>query len=146
MDSKLILAIYIKESVYLTDRAKVQLLESLNNKESIDEQQTVGYLAQTLGGSAVMAMDVARVGMLITVAYKVYKAFFSKAAKACRTKAGRDKQECIYKYKVAALRQQIKALKKNRAYCKKAKEPEKCRQRIDSEIEKVKQKIKKLKY
>lgn len=85
----------------------------------------------TLGSVVVAAL-------VITLAYKTYKRFLSKAARACNNKGGAEKTSCMNKYKKHATQIRIKDLQKGTAACSKTKSPEKCKQKIQKKITKLK--------
>jgi hypothetical protein len=76
-------------------------------------------------------------GMAAYGAAKVYKRFFSQAAKSCAGKSGPAKDACMKQFKAKALQAKIQSLMKSKATCKKAKNPQKCMTAIDAEIQKA---------
>lgn len=72
------------------------------------------------GGAAVAAL-------LGYGAVKLYKAFLSKAARACKGKSGAEKTACIQAYKVKGYQAQANAIKAGMSKCEKSKDPEKCK-------------------
>lgn len=81
---------------------------------------------------------------LLMTAYKTYKDYLSKAARACDTMTGRDKSLCMTKYKMEGIRNYIQQLQKSLTKCEEAKYPEKCREKIKERIQKLEEKHKKL--
>lgn len=77
----------------------------------------------------------------ITLAYKSYKRFFSKAAKACSHYSGNQKTNCMTKYKKQAMTSQVSFLKKGMSQCSKSKDPTKCKQKIQTKINSIKGKL-----
>lgn len=93
-----------------------------------------GYV-QGAGDAITGAAAVALAAAITTVAYKVYKAKFSKAARACVQYKGIQKEECMLKFKKDALQAKIKMLQKGAAkLCSKNKNPGECRARIQAKI------------
>jgi len=76
-------------------------------------------------------------------AYKIYKNYFSKAAKYCKDKTGEEKKACMVNYQNNAYQMKINALKKSLSLSKKANNPKKYTEKIQKEINKLKKKIKK---
>ena len=68
-------------------------------------------------------------------AYKIYKRFLSKAARACKGDA--DKSACMAKFKDQAKQAQIKELKKGVSACSKSSDPGKCKTVINNKIAKL---------
>ena len=81
------------------------------------------YKGQTQG--AMVVGGIAAAALAAALAVKVYKNYLSKAARACKGKKGPDKQQCMRKAKVDAIKQKIMSLTKAQgAACKKTKQPE----------------------
>ncbi|MGD2071934.1 MAG: hypothetical protein PVG65_00385 [Candidatus Thorarchaeota archaeon] len=83
------------------------------------------------------------VSLAIFGSYKVYKRFFSKAAKACRGLSGKDKSACMKKHKRDARMNQIKDLKASASFCSKSKDPAKCKAGISKKVAKLQKKLSK---
>jgi len=83
--------------------------------------------------------------IIVSVGYKIYKNFLSKAAKACKGKKGEDKSKCMKVYKGKALTEEIKAMTSLMKECSKTKHPDKCRRKIQNKINEKKKKIQVLK-
>jgi len=91
----------------------------------------------THGGVATLAA--ATIAALVTtVAYKTYKRFLSKAAKACNKYSGTEKTGCMNKFKRDATKRRIQDLTKGKQACKHTKAPSKCISKIDKKIGKLK--------
>jgi len=75
------------------------------------------------------------------VSMKIYKAYFSKAAKSCNKFKGDEKKKCMKKFKVDAIKQQIASLNSSKSKCKNTKDPKMCVSKIDIKIAKAKQKL-----
>lgn len=84
----------------------------------------------------------ATAALVIFIGRKVYKQHFSKVARMC--KKADDKQSCIRKIKVEALNKQLQAIKSNMGLCDKAKKPEKCKAKIEQQMNKKKSEIQKV--
>lgn len=77
--------------------------------------------------------------ILATVAYKIYKRFFSAAAKAC-AKAP-DKSACMKKFKMQALSKQAAALQAGMAGCSHSKNPAQCKSKLQARLAKVRKQV-----
>ena len=83
--------------------------------------------------------------LVILVSYKLYKTYLSKAAKACKGQATSElKKICLKKYKIEALKSQIKELTTGKSACKETKNPAKCAAKVDSKIHSIQVKLQKL--
>lgn len=83
--------------------------------------------------------------LILLVARKVYKAYLTKAAKACKGQATTQlKNECIRRFKINAIKEEVKQLEINKKACDSTKNPERCRSKVDSRIAKCKSKITKV--
>lgn len=78
-------------------------------------------------------------------AWKLYKKYISKAEKACKGKSGREKTNCIEKYKLEGLQKAKAALKSKMKECDKSKQPKKCKYELVKRINKFDKKIEKSK-
>jgi len=77
----------------------------------------------------------------ITLGYKIYKRFLSKAAKSCSGFSGDQKTNCMAKYKKQAMQQQIASMTKSLSSCSKTKDPNKCKNKIGIKIKGIKAKL-----
>jgi hypothetical protein len=82
-----------------------------------------------IGGAALAALA-------LFASYKTYKRFFSKAAQACKG-SGPEKNTCMKKYKLQAIKAQIQDLQAAAAGCGKTKQPDKCKATIGNKIRKL---------
>jgi len=71
------------------------------------------------------------------IAYKAYKNYFSKAAKACAGKSGAEKQACMAKVRQQANKAKIAALRKGSSMAKNSSNPSKARAAINAKIAKA---------
>lgn len=99
--------------------------------------EDVGLKMGATGGVA--AAGVA--ALVITLAFKTYKRFLSKAARACKQFAFDAKTSCMNKYKRDALKAQVGELTKGKAKCSKSNNPTKCAEKINKKIHNVKAKL-----
>lgn len=167
MISKLVVLEYIKNvSEYKNDRKnEIQLLEDIYNCNTpsklseilIDsnylKEDDIGILTCTfLNLSEDLASKVdtgiaiagllpigALIGTILYSSVKLYKSFLSKAARSC--KGAPDKKECIKRYKEQGMVKQIKKIQGNMSKCKKTNNPEKCKEKLEKHIRKIRVKL-----
>jgi hypothetical protein len=120
-----------KLAAYIDKRASMGFEHGKDIGKSLGTQAGISKGAAMGIGGAVAA------ALIITVAYKMYKRFLSKAARACKHKSGDEKTSCMNKYKKEALKQRIKALNQGMASCSKTKNTGKCKQKITGKIRKL---------
>jgi len=84
------------------------------------------------------------VAIFIFLATKVLRSKLSAAHRACKNVPPDKKKECIRKFKADAIKNQISILQKGLSACSKSKDPNKCRQKIQKRIEKLKIKLQKI--
>jgi len=89
------------------------------------------------GGAAAAALA-------IYAGYKIYKRFFSQAAKACAGKSGKEKTACMNKYKKTALMKQASAIQSGVSKCAKSKDPAKCKAALSKKVASIKAKAAKI--
>lgn len=108
---------------------------------SADTQKAImNTSTAAIGGVAAAAVAAAA----IYAGYKVYKRFFSAAAKACGGKSGSEKTACMTQYKKKALLAQANAISSGASKCAKSKDPAKCKAAIKAKADKIKAKAAKL--
>jgi len=81
--------------------------------------------------------------LAIYVSAKIYKRFYSKAAKSCSTYKGGKKTICMKKFQLAGYKAQLMDLKQASTKCGFTKNPEKCVKTIKSKMDKINKKISK---
>ena len=105
---------------------------------------TVGGKAVTVGGKTVTAGaaagGAAGAALAIYAGAKVYKRFFSQAAKACGGQSGAAKTQCMGKYKKQAIMKQASAIQSASGSCAKSGNPEKCKAGIAKKVQSLKAK------
>jgi hypothetical protein len=89
------------------------------------------------GGAAAAALA-------IYAGYKIYKRFFSQAAKACGGQSGSAKTACMNKYKKQALMKQVAGIQSAAGACSKSKDPAKCKAAIATKVSALKAKASKI--
>ena len=103
-----------------------------------------GTKVATVGGKAVSAGaaagGAAAAAMAIYAGAKIYKRFFSQAAKACGGQSGDAKTSCMNKYKKGAIMKQAAAIQSASGTCAKSKNPEKCKAGVATKVQSLKAK------
>jgi hypothetical protein len=74
--------------------------------------------------------------------FKIYKDYFTKAARQCGTLPPEEKALCMLKARITAKNLQLQKLKQNMAKCQKAKNPEKCKEKVSGRMMKISDQIK----
>jgi len=82
----------------------------------------------------VPALVVAGTTAATIVLYRIYKNFFSAAAKACKGKTGKDKEACMLTHHINACDAVIEKAKKFLEDCPNSKNPDKCNHTTQSTI------------
>jgi len=98
--------------------------------------------AQTPAGKAVGGAAAA--ALAIYAGAKIYKRFFSQAAKSCAGKSGAEKTACMAKYKKQAIMKQASAIQSAASKCAQSKDPAKCKAAVASKVAGLKAKAAKL--
>ena len=117
------------KGVEVLDKAK-----EIATKSGVAAASFIKKYPKELGAAAVTSL-------LVYGSYKVYKRFFSAAAKACAGKSGSEKTACMKKYKIDAIRAQISDLNRSKGACNKTNNPEACKHKIDGKIAHLKNKL-----
>jgi hypothetical protein len=81
--------------------------------------------------------------LIILIAKKAYKKYLSKAVRSCRKYKGSDKDECVRKFHVDAIKHDISLMEKNKQACQATRRPGKCIEKVDKRIRKQKNKLQK---
>jgi len=142
--------VFSKEKDFGAPDRRLDKSKPITIKKPSDKQIT-GKLKQSNSAGAVASVGskfikylggLALATVLIYAAYKVYKNYFSKAAKSC---AGNpNKNICMIRYKQNAIKAQISDLQRASGSCNKSKEPAKCKFAIKSKIDILKNKIRQM--
>lgn len=104
-------------------------------------EQYVKANAALHAGAALAAAAV--VVMIFMAAKKAYKATLTKAARSCKRYEGLEKNECIRKFHVEAIKKDIQVMTQNRKSCEAARKPGKCLTKVDKRIKQQKDKLQK---
>jgi len=110
-----------------------------NFKNDITGSEAWGKISNFVTSGTGKAIGVsALVAAASFIAYKVYKNYFSKAAKACAGKSGAAKTACMAKAKQQAQRARIAALSKGKSLASKTNNPRKARAALANKIASIK--------
>lgn len=82
---------------------------------------------------------------LAMTAYRMYKDYLTKAARHCDSFEGRDKSLCMTKYKLEGLKKRKEKLEEDIRKCAEARDQQKCEESLKKKINKLEQRITKLK-
>jgi hypothetical protein len=115
--------------------------EFAQNPDLILQLYKTGLIRSGTVAGGVIA-SAAAIALLIWLAGKFYKVKLSKAAKACKQYSGDKKKQCTKKFNTDALNSKVLLLQKTKSVCNKAKKPEKCKAKIQQQIDKVNKKFK----
>jgi len=95
---------------------------------------------ETIEAKAGIIGGVALATLAIAASYKIYKNYFSKAAKSCKGRTGSEKEACMTNYKTQAYKMQKMALDKSLSLADKTDSPKKFKQKIQIQINKISKK------
>jgi flagellar biosynthesis/type III secretory pathway protein FliH len=129
------------------DQLQTAVNSALKRSQEVGRQrgwqtgEEAGYETGMQTGATGAFAAAAIAALVITVSYKVYKRFLSKAARACKNLAGDAKTSCMNKYKRESLKAQVTELQKGRSICSKSKDPGKCTLKIDKKLHNIKVKL-----
>ena len=98
----------------------------------------VGKFATTKAGMA--TGGAAAAALAIYAGYKIYKRFFSQAAKSCAGQSGAAKTACMNKFKKQAIMKQASAIQAASGTCAKSKDPAKCKAAVGKKVASLKAK------
>ncbi len=128
----------VKKSVTL----RAQITKSFNNLK----QQASSATNATTSFVKAHPNEIAGVMLAILAIYasvKIYKRFYSKAAKSCSSYKGLKKTTCMKKFQLSAYKAQLIDLKRAATQCGLTKNPEKCVKTIKNKMDKINKKISK---
>ena len=86
-------------------------------------------------------MLVLSVGGLLMTAYRLYKDYLTKAARACANLDPKEKRLCMLKYKIDGKRKQLVTLTSLLSKCRQTKNPDECLNKLRQKIEVCKQQL-----
>jgi hypothetical protein len=141
-------AIGVGDSKFWAGIVDVQKLKSAIEKAA-EIAKEKGYAGgkeagREIGREAGMVQGLATAAvaaLVITVSYKAYKRFLSKASRACRGKKFAEKTSCMNKYKRDAMKKRLMDLNTGMSSCSKTKNPSKCKAKIINKARKLKAKL-----
>jgi hypothetical protein len=123
---------------------KIHDYEDKRNEYEYEFQKLYGEYAEDEIENATMSKILA-VGWIITAAVilgnKLYKQYLSQAARICKNAP--NKEKCMEEFKKKAIQAEIAQLEKAKTYCTKSKNPQECINKLNQEIQKNKEKLKK---
>jgi len=142
-----VLEFYSKDLTTVIDALPHQTSgDVINSLARVLNKHTAQGVAKGQIQGAVVTGGIVIAALAATLAAKLYKSYFSKAARACKGKKGVEKQKCMRNAKMAATKEKIIALAKAQGVCSKSKQPEKCVAKLKLKIAKEKIKMKKIKF
>jgi hypothetical protein len=146
--SKVIPNVVNKPPVPTQDIVKKSVGLRANITKSFNDLKQQATSATNAATSFVKAHPSEIAGVMLAVlaiyaSVKIYKRFYSKAAKSCSTYKGQKKTICMKKFQLTGYKAQLMDLKKAAAQCGLTKDPEKCVRTIKSKMDKINKKISK---
>lgn len=120
-------------------RKRDQIIRAFVSKQNMLKQQEIAKINQIKsGGKLVTGMALASI--LIYGALKLYYSELEKANFICSSKVGKEKHKCFLKQKITSVQKRISFLDRSKVKCSESKDPVKCKDKIDEEIVRLKQK------
>lgn len=92
--------------------------------------------------TAGVIVSASAIALLVWLVGKFYKIKLSKAAKACKQYSGDKKKQCMKKFNTDAVKSKVSLLQKSKSVCNRSKNPEKCKAKIQQQIDKANKKFK----
>jgi hypothetical protein len=124
-------------------KAKIRTVYLLK-KSSLNSQEAI-ELAKIKNIAKHGAMTLSGIGLaslLIYVSFKFYKENKKLINQECGDKKGKLRERCIRQFRIKVLTKRLSFLDKSLIKCNYSKDPVKCRDKIDEELLKVREKIK----
>lgn len=78
---------------------------------------------------------------IILLCYKRYVRNWTKAGRYCKETSGSHRTACLRRYKIKVLKVRLGDLERAKVLCNKSKDLEKCKEHIDSKIDKLEERI-----
>lgn len=131
----------IKEKIEIEKR-KIKTYYLLKKRLLLQQEKTEVkniIIASKAGALILGGMGLASI--LIFSSYKVYKNNKAKYEKQCKNKVGKNKDKCIIKAKIEALKKRHEFLNNVITKCNKSNNPIKCKAKIDRELIKIRERI-----
>jgi hypothetical protein len=107
-------------------------------KKELEEIQRLKSISKKSG---LVISGIGLASLLIYSSYKVYTDNKKRYQSLCLNKTGKEKYDCIKKYKVISLRKRYQFLNNAAIKCNYSKHPVKCKDKLDEEMLKIKLKI-----
>jgi hypothetical protein len=134
-------------------QAKLHSMKGANTAIAKHKAKTLlgkGQAAAGKAGAAISKFATSKAGMAtggaaaaalaIYAGYKIYKRFFSQAAKSCAGQSGAAKTACMNKFKKQAIMKQASAIQAASGTCAKSKDPAKCKAAVGKKVASLKAK------
>lgn len=126
----------------VTRRKYQRYLEQLKRWIGIEKSRPWSFFQDTTPLFQGLSM-VFVISLLSYGAYVIYKRFLSKHARMCKDKKGKVKSTCMIQLQVKALQASKGSLVKGRLGCRKAKNSQSCKAKMNKKINKMDKRIKK---
>jgi len=81
------------------------------------------------------------VGGLLMTAYRLYKDYLTRAARACANLDPKEKRLCMLRFKIDGKRRQLTALTSLLSKCRQTKKPDECVDKLRQKIETCRQQV-----
>lgn len=78
---------------------------------------------------------------ITNMAFRLYKDYFSKAARRCKNLPVREKGVCMLKAKLEGKQKQLAEIKQKSSDCSKTRKPAKCRLKLTEKIKKISEEV-----
>jgi hypothetical protein len=114
-----------------------EYLEYLNEIEPVTTALAAAAVAKPLFAAGV-ALSAANLSLQ---ASRFYKEYFTKAARKCKDLTPKEKSICMVRAKMLAKNAQLQKLKQGMAKCAKARNAEKCKQKLSVKMQKLAQEV-----
>jgi len=128
--AKMIRSVYLAKMVSL-GKEEAEALRKIQKVKSVSKK------------SFVLISGLAMAVIIISAALQVYKDEKNEIIKKCSQKKGREKQICFKINKIKALRKRISILNNSSVKCNYSKDPIKCKEKLNEEILKLKERLRK---
>lgn len=79
---------------------------------------------------------------ITNMAFRLYKDYFNKAARKCKSLPPREKGLCMVKAKLDGKKEQLRLIKAKSSDCSKTNNPTKCRGKLSEKIKKLSEEVK----
>ena len=125
-----------------TQKAKIRSLylmrKGMLNSQEFKELEKVKNVSKK---SSLIISGIGLASIIIYTSYKIYKENEKKYERMCKDKKGKDKEKCIIKNRIIALEKRLKFLNNSAIKCNYSKNPVKCKDKLDEEMLKIRERI-----